>query len=44
VLGPIAYPVAVGECFGGLGLVVGFLCRFSAASLIVLERTRESRK
>ncbi len=36
MLGPIAYPVAVGECFGGLGLVVGLLCRFSAASLIVI--------
>lgn len=35
-LGPIAYPVSVGEFFGGLGLVVGFLCRFSAASLIVI--------
>ena len=35
VMGPIAYPVAVGEFFGGLGLVVGFLTRFSAAALIV---------
>jgi len=36
MMGPIAYPVAIGEFFGGLGLIVGFLCRFSAASLIVI--------
>src|SRR3954454_13837246 len=36
MMGPIGYPVAVGEFFGGLGLIVGFLCRFSAASLIVI--------
>jgi len=36
MMGPIAYPVAIGEFFGGLGLVIGFLCRFSAASLIVV--------
>jgi len=35
-LGPIAYPVAVGEFFGGLGMIVGFLTRFSAASNIVI--------
>jgi putative oxidoreductase len=35
-MGPIGYPVTIGEFFGGLGLVVGFLCRFSAASLIVI--------
>src|SRR4051794_7016878 len=35
-MGPIAYPVAVGEFFGGLGLIVGFLTRFSAASHIVI--------
>ena len=35
-MGPLGYPVTIGEFFGGLGLVVGFLCRFSAASLIVL--------
>jgi putative oxidoreductase len=35
MLGAIAYPVAVGEFFGGLGIIVGFLSRFSAASLIV---------
>jgi putative oxidoreductase len=34
--GPIGYLVAIGQFFGGLGLVVGFLCRFSAASLIVI--------
>src|SRR6267142_2199094 len=36
MVGQIGYPVAIGEFFGGLGLVVGFLCRFSAASLIVI--------
>lgn len=36
MMGPIAYPVAIGEFFGGLGLVVGFLCRFSAAALIIV--------
>lgn len=35
-MGPLAYPVAIGEFFGGWGLVVGFLCRFSAAALIVI--------
>ena len=35
-MGPIGYLVAIGECFGGLGLIVGFLTRFSAASLIVI--------
>src|SRR5215470_1267858 len=36
MMGPIGYLVTIGEFFGGLGLVVGFLCRFSAASLIVI--------
>jgi putative oxidoreductase len=35
-LGLLGYPVSVGEFFGGLGLIVGFLSRFSAASLIVI--------
>ena len=35
-MGAIGYAVAVGEFFGGLGLIVGFLCRFSAAALIVI--------
>lgn len=35
-IGPIGYLVALGEFLGGLGLIVGFLCRFSAASLIVI--------
>jgi putative oxidoreductase len=35
-MGPIGYLVTIGEFFGGLGLVVGFLTRFSAASLIVV--------
>jgi putative oxidoreductase len=36
MMGPMGYPVTIGEFFGGLGLIVGFLCRFSAASLIVV--------
>ncbi len=28
--------MSIGEFFGGLGLVVGFLSRFSAASIIVI--------
>lgn len=35
-MGIIGYPVAVGEFFGGLGLVIGFLARFSAAANIVI--------
>lgn len=36
MMGPIGYLVTIGEFFGGLGLIAGFLCRFSAASLIVI--------
>jgi len=36
MMGPLGYAVTIGEFFGGLGLIVGFLCRFSAASLIVI--------
>jgi putative oxidoreductase len=36
MMGPIGYLVTIGEFFGGAGLIVGFLCRFSAASLIVI--------
>ena len=36
MMGPIGYLVTIGEFFGGLGLVVGFLSRFSAASLMVI--------
>jgi putative oxidoreductase len=35
-MGMLGYPVSIGEFFGGLGLIVGFLSRFSAASLIVI--------
>src|SRR6476659_4613114 len=35
-MGPLGYPVTIGEFFGGLGLIIGFLTRFSAASLIVI--------
>ena len=34
--GVIPYLVVIGEFFGGLGLIFGFLTRFSAASLIVI--------
>jgi putative oxidoreductase len=33
---PLGYLVAIGEFFGGVGLVFGFLSRFSAAALIVI--------
>jgi putative oxidoreductase len=36
MMGPIGYLVTIGEFFGGLGLVVGILPRFSAASIIVI--------
>lgn len=36
MLGPVGYLVSIGEFFGGLGLVAGFLTRFSAASNIVI--------
>ena len=35
-MGPDGYLVAVGQFFGGLGIVVGVLPRFSAAALIVI--------
>jgi putative oxidoreductase len=34
--GVVGLLVAVGECFGGLGLIVGFLSRFSAAANILI--------
>ena len=33
---PLGYLVTIGEFFGGLGLAVGILTRFSAASIIVI--------
>jgi putative oxidoreductase len=36
MMGPVGYLVAIGEFFGGLGLVLGFLSRFSAASIILI--------
>ena len=36
MMGPVGYLVTIGEFFGGLGLIFGFLSRFSAASLIVI--------
>src|ERR671919_914762 len=36
MMGPLGFFVTIGEFFGGLGLIFGFLSRFSAASLIVI--------
>jgi putative oxidoreductase len=36
MMGPVGYLVAIGEFFGGLGMMVGFLSRFSAAANIVI--------
>jgi len=36
MMGPLGYLVSIGEFFGGLGLVVGFLSRFSAASITLI--------
>jgi putative oxidoreductase len=35
-MGPLGYLVSVGECLGGVGIMLGFLSRFSAASNIVI--------
>jgi putative oxidoreductase len=35
-VGPLGYLVGICEFFGGLGLILGFLTRFSAVSLIVI--------
>ena len=34
--GPLPYLVSIGEFFGGVGLIFGFLTRFSAAANIVI--------
>jgi putative oxidoreductase len=36
MMGILGFFVTIGEFFGGLGLIFGFLTRFSAASLIVI--------
>lgn len=36
MMGPLGYLVGVGEFFGGLGIALGFLSRFSAASIILI--------
>ncbi|MDA0833562.1 MAG: DoxX family membrane protein [Planctomycetota bacterium] len=36
MMGPLGYLVSVGECLGGIGIMLGFLSRFSAASNIVI--------
>jgi len=36
MMGPLGYLVSIGEFFGGLGLVLGVLTRFSAFWLIVI--------
>jgi putative oxidoreductase len=35
-MGALGYPVTIGEFFGGLGLIFGFLARFSAAANILI--------
>ena len=35
-MGPVGYLVAVGQFFGGMGILLGVLTRFSAAALIVI--------
>jgi putative oxidoreductase len=37
LLGSVGYLVAIGEFFGGLGILLGFLTRFSAFWLIVIQ-------
>jgi len=36
MLGPLGYLVSVGEFFGGLGIALGFLSRFSASSIALI--------
>lgn len=36
MMGPLGYLVTIGEFFGGLGLIFGFLSRFSAASIMLI--------
>src|SRR6266480_5628798 len=36
MMGPLGYLVTIGEFFGGLGLIFGFLSRFSAASIVII--------
>ena len=36
MMGPLGYLVTIGEFFGGLGIIVGFLSRFSAAAIILI--------
>jgi putative oxidoreductase len=36
MMGPLGYLVTIGEFFGGLGLVFGFMSRFSAAAIILI--------
>ena len=36
MLGPLGYLVTIGEFFGGLGIILGVLSRFSAASIALI--------
>ena len=36
MMGPLGYLVTIGEFFGGLGLILGVLSRFSAAALTLI--------
>jgi len=35
-MGPIGYLVSIGEFFGGLGILIGVLPRFSASAIVVI--------
>ena len=36
MMGPVGYLVAIGQFFGGIGLILGVLARFSAAAIAVI--------
>jgi len=36
MLGPVGYLVAIGEFFGGVGILLGVLARFSASATLVI--------
>lgn len=36
MMGPLGYAVSIGEFFGGLGLLLGILSRFSAAAIMII--------
>src|SRR5437763_1056873 len=36
MLGPVGYLVAIGEFFGGIGILVGFLSRFCGTAILAI--------